>query len=408
MTKIAVVTGNPKPASRTHSVALAVADALAKELPGAEARPVIDLAGYAPRLFDWADEELTELTAQVAAADIAVFASPTYKASYTGMLKAFLDRYGSNGLSGVTAVPVMTGGWPGHLLAVEVHLRPVLVELGATVPARGLYVTEPELADLPAAVEKWAATALPLITASVRLAGELSVHVLAAPEEQGGRALAVRLHVPDAADDDLVVAAGQGVLDGALDDRDHVREPGRPGETAVMPYPFPGGGETALGEVGGQVALPVAEHIDRECPVSSDGRESRTAEVEADKHKRRLKRERRDRVRGRPDRLAVRSDRGHDRDPGGEVPHRLAQLGWGDLRLAPVLDLARSVVYSGHDLRLSMVDGERGVQHKHPYVMIFPPEIAGCTRDTAAPSGPALGAARTVGAGPHVQTDTGP
>jgi len=171
MTKIAVVTGNPKPASRTHSVALAVADALAKELPGAETDPVIDLAGHAPRVFDWADEELTELTARVAAAGVAVFASPTYKASYTGLLKGFLDRYGNNGLAGVTAIPVMTGGWPGHLLAVEVHLRPVLVELGATVPARGLYVTEPELADLPAAVGKWAATALPLITASVRLPG---------------------------------------------------------------------------------------------------------------------------------------------------------------------------------------------------------------------------------------------
>ena len=166
MTKIAVVTGNPKPSSRTYSVALAVADALAKELPDAETGPVIDLAGYASRLFDWGDEELAELTAQVAAADVAVFASPTYKASYTGMLKAFLDRYGNNGLAGVTAVPVMTGGWPGHLLAVEVHLRPVLVELGATVPARGLYVTEPELADLSAAVAKWTATALPLIAAS--------------------------------------------------------------------------------------------------------------------------------------------------------------------------------------------------------------------------------------------------
>src|SRR5580692_7489537 len=155
MAKIAVVTGNPKPASRTHSVALAVADALAKELPGAETDPVIDLAGYAPRLFDWSDEELIALTAQVAAADI-------------GLLKAFLDRYGSNGLAGVTAVPVMTGGWPGHLLAVEVHLRPVLVELGATVPARGLYVTEPELADLDAAVAKWAATAAPLVKTSTQ------------------------------------------------------------------------------------------------------------------------------------------------------------------------------------------------------------------------------------------------
>jgi FMN reductase len=124
---------------------------------------IVDLADHAPRLFDWADPALTEITARVAATDIAVFASPTYKAAYTGLLKAFLDRYGSNGLAGVTAVPVMTGGWAGHLLAVEVHLRPVLVELGASVPSRGLYVTEPELADLASAVDKWAAAAIPLI-----------------------------------------------------------------------------------------------------------------------------------------------------------------------------------------------------------------------------------------------------
>ena len=167
MTRIAVVTGNPKPASRTHSMALAVADALARELPEAETSPVVDLADHAPRLFDWSDEELTGLTAQVAEADIAIFASPTYKATYTGLLKAFLDRYGNNGLAGVAAVPVMTGGWPGHLLAVEVHLRPVLVELGATVPSRGLYVTEPELADLDKAVGKWSEPAIPLIRSAI-------------------------------------------------------------------------------------------------------------------------------------------------------------------------------------------------------------------------------------------------
>ena len=162
--RIAVVTGNPKPGSRTQGVALAVADALA---PAGPDRLVIDLAEHASSLFDWSDAELTRLTAEVAAADIAVFASPTYKAAYTGMLKAFLDRYGSNGLAGTVAVPVMTGGWPGHLLAVEVHLRPVLGELGATVPARGLYVTEPELAQLDVAVTKWAESAVPLIRRAV-------------------------------------------------------------------------------------------------------------------------------------------------------------------------------------------------------------------------------------------------
>ena len=162
--QIAVVTGNPKPASRTHGVALAVAGALsAGQTPEPPPPLVVDLAEHAPRLFDWSDAELSRLTAEVAAADVAIFASPTYKAAYTGMLKAFLDRYGSNGLAGTVAVPVMTGGWPGHLLAVEVHLRPVLVELGATVPARGLYVTEPELPNLDAAVAKWAEAAVPLI-----------------------------------------------------------------------------------------------------------------------------------------------------------------------------------------------------------------------------------------------------
>lgn len=173
MTTIAVVTGNPKPQSRTHGVALAVADAIEAGLGGERAsdragRLVIDLAEHAPRLFDWSDPELTSLTAGVAGADVAVFASPTYKASYTGLLKAFLDRYGSNGLAGVVAVPVMTGGWPGHLLAVEVHLRPVLVELGATVPARGVYVTEPELADLDGPVGRWAEAAVPLIARARR------------------------------------------------------------------------------------------------------------------------------------------------------------------------------------------------------------------------------------------------
>ena len=166
--RIAVVTGNPKPASRTHGVALAVAGALSEALrapdaPGPGAHLAVDLAEHASRLFDPADRELSELTAEVAAADVVVFASPTYKASYTGLLKAFLDRYGNDGLAGTVAVPVMTGGWAGHMLAVEVHLRPVLVELGSTVPARGLYVTEPELAEPGAAVDRWAARAIPLI-----------------------------------------------------------------------------------------------------------------------------------------------------------------------------------------------------------------------------------------------------
>jgi FMN reductase len=166
--RIAVVVGNPKPASRTLGAAITVADALADAIGAPADHLVVDLAEHAASLFDWSAPELSRLTAEVAAADLAVFASPTYKASYTGMLKAFLDRYGSNGLDGTVAVPLMSPGWPGHLLAVEVHLRPVLVELGAVVPARGLYITEQEFADLGTAVQKWTATGVPHIRAALR------------------------------------------------------------------------------------------------------------------------------------------------------------------------------------------------------------------------------------------------
>jgi FMN reductase len=161
--------GAPSASAPAAAAELAAASAPASARPaaGTAAHPsphlVIDLAEHAVNLFESSAAELSRLSAEVAAADIAIFASPTYKAAYTGMLKAFLDRYGHDGLAGTVAVPVMTGGWPGHLLAVEVHLRPVLVELGATVPARGLYVTEPELATLDAVVAAWAKTAVPLI-----------------------------------------------------------------------------------------------------------------------------------------------------------------------------------------------------------------------------------------------------
>lgn len=160
---ITVVVGNPKPQSRTLGVGTAVARELAHQIPGAPEPSVIDLAEQADAMFDWGSGPLGELTDRVAHSDLVVVASPTYKATYTGLLKAFLDRYPTDGLQGVVAVAVMTGGAPVHALSVEVHLRPLLVELGASVPTRGLYVLESQLGELEAVVRSWATTAAPQI-----------------------------------------------------------------------------------------------------------------------------------------------------------------------------------------------------------------------------------------------------
>jgi FMN reductase len=154
---LAVVVGNPKPRSRTLIVADTVATAAAGALglgPDTE-RLTIDLADHGAELFDWSSARVKELAAGLSAATLAVIASPTYKAAYTGLLKAFLDWFSQTGLDGVAAVPVMTGAAPIHALAVEVHLRPVLIEIGATVPTRGLYVTEDRFETLPAVIDEW-------------------------------------------------------------------------------------------------------------------------------------------------------------------------------------------------------------------------------------------------------------
>ena len=106
---------------------------------------------------------MAALCARVAEADVIVAACPTYKATYTGLLKAFLDNYGNDGLAGCLAVPVMVGAAPQHALAPEVHLRPLLVELGASVPSRGLYVLESQMDELDGVVAAWAEAAVPLL-----------------------------------------------------------------------------------------------------------------------------------------------------------------------------------------------------------------------------------------------------
>jgi FMN reductase len=163
--RTAVVTGNPKPASRTLEAATLVAEALAGTPPDV----VVDVVELGPGLLGWGDPAVAAAVESVQRADLAVFASPTYKATYTGVLKLFLDQVPTGGLAGVVAVPVMLGAGPGHALAPELLLKPVLVELGATCPTQGLYLLDTGY-HAEGALEPWLSVAGPQVAASVRQA----------------------------------------------------------------------------------------------------------------------------------------------------------------------------------------------------------------------------------------------
>ena len=57
----------------------------------------------------------------------------------------------------------MLGGSPAHSLAPELTLRPVLTEIGGTVPGRGLYVIDSAYDD-PAAYAEWLTATKPIVT----------------------------------------------------------------------------------------------------------------------------------------------------------------------------------------------------------------------------------------------------
>lgn len=152
MLKISIVVGNPKPNSRT----LHISQKLVSTLIGTAAANVetIDLVDHQSTLFDWPSDTMAALSARVAESDLIIVASPTYKASYTGLLKAFLDRYPANALNGIVAIPVMTGNDATHSMGGDSHLAPLLTELGSIVLGRSLYFMTSQMDQMDAIISK--------------------------------------------------------------------------------------------------------------------------------------------------------------------------------------------------------------------------------------------------------------
>ena len=159
------VIGNPRPESRTHGLARTLVTEIATAVDGIVSEEV-DLAVLGAAVLDWGDPTAAAAVERVLAADIVVLSSPTYKGSYSGLLKAFLDRIGGGALAGAAAIPILLGGALTHTLAVNVHFAPLLVELGAVVPG-GLFVLESNVDAFPSFAAGWVAERRALLAGSV-------------------------------------------------------------------------------------------------------------------------------------------------------------------------------------------------------------------------------------------------
>jgi FMN reductase len=165
MSDLVVLVGNPRVGSRTSRLAATLARVLVTELAERDVTltgtchlELSELVGVS-----FSDRAVAASAPQVDAADLIrdarllVVATPSYKGTYTGLLKVFLDRLPHGAPSGVTAVPVAIAGSPLHAVATAADLRRLLVELGADAPAV-VEVLEAKLDDIDAVVEQSART----------------------------------------------------------------------------------------------------------------------------------------------------------------------------------------------------------------------------------------------------------
>lgn len=145
--------GNPRAESRTRrladAVTAAVLDVLRANGTSAHETHVLELAELVGVTFGpepaRGSGAVTDPFGLVRAARLLVVATPTYKATYSGLLKVFLDEFRQGDLSGTVAIPVAIAGIPEHRYSVQEALRALLVELGATVPAPAVAVLESDL-----------------------------------------------------------------------------------------------------------------------------------------------------------------------------------------------------------------------------------------------------------------------
>jgi FMN reductase len=81
------------------------------------------------------DDVLDEVVTAASEASILVLATPIYRATYNGTLKAFLDRFPTDALVTTAVVLVATAGSPAHFLSLDTGGRSAVASLGGwTVP----------------------------------------------------------------------------------------------------------------------------------------------------------------------------------------------------------------------------------------------------------------------------------
>jgi FMN reductase len=145
MATVLSVSGSPSASSRTNRLLRHLDQWLTAQ--GHEVVPLDVRTVPAEALLgaDFRHPAIVEATELFERADGVVVATPVYKASYSGVLKALLDLLPQYALAGKTVLPLATGGSTAHVLAIDYALRPVLSSMGAGHIVQGWFTLDKDI-----------------------------------------------------------------------------------------------------------------------------------------------------------------------------------------------------------------------------------------------------------------------
>lgn len=143
MTTVTVISAGLRSPSSTRLLSDQLTDAVCARMGEVEVHH-IEVRDHAHAMMDalltgFATGELREALDQVAAADAVIVVTPTFQASYSGLLKSFVDLIDVDALRGTPVLVAATGGSERHSLVLDHALRPLFAYLGAFVLPTGIY-----------------------------------------------------------------------------------------------------------------------------------------------------------------------------------------------------------------------------------------------------------------------------
>lgn len=142
MINIITIGGSPSVPSRTSAFLEYCANILSARDCSVENLNIRDLDPAEVLHGQFNGATIQPAVAQVAAAQGVIVATPVYKASYTGVLKAFLDLLPQGALANKVVLPFALGGSPAHSLMLDFALKPVLAALSAQTILSGAYLLD--------------------------------------------------------------------------------------------------------------------------------------------------------------------------------------------------------------------------------------------------------------------------